>query len=119
MKMPTYVSIEASEDEIEGLGEVVDASASPTYAEVGPSGSKPVELAKESLLEELTSPIPKARSRNGLEYIICHASGKRLSQEQIAEVQHYAKDLKYPRGSLVMEEMTKMISFTVYHTTRK
>jgi hypothetical protein len=24
-----------------------------------------------------------------------------LSLEQIAEVQHYAKDLKYPRGSLV------------------
>jgi hypothetical protein len=30
-----------------------------------------------------------------------HASGKQLSEEQIAEVQHYAKDLKYPRGSLV------------------
>jgi hypothetical protein len=27
--------------------------------------------------------------------------GKKLSDEQIAEVHHYAKDLKYPRGSLV------------------
>jgi hypothetical protein len=36
-----------------------------------------------------------------LDYIVQHASGKRLSEEQIAEVQHYAKDLKYPRGSLV------------------
>jgi hypothetical protein len=26
---------------------------------------------------------------------------KQLSLEQIAEVQHYAKDLKYPQGSLV------------------
>jgi hypothetical protein len=30
-----------------------------------------------------------------------HASVKELSKEQIAEAQHYAKDLKYPRGSLV------------------
>jgi hypothetical protein len=36
-----------------------------------------------------------------LDYIICHASGKQLSEEHIAEVQHYAKDLKYHRGSLV------------------
>jgi hypothetical protein len=36
-----------------------------------------------------------------LEFIIRHASGKQLTEEQIAEVQHYAKDLKYPRGSLV------------------
>jgi hypothetical protein len=35
------------------------------------------------------------------EYIICHASGKKLTKEQITEVHHYAKDLKYPPGSLV------------------
>jgi hypothetical protein len=36
-----------------------------------------------------------------LNYFVRYASGKQLSEEQIAEVQHYAKDLKYPRGSLV------------------
>jgi hypothetical protein len=36
-----------------------------------------------------------------LDYIIRHASRKQLSEEQIAEVQHYSKDLKYPQGSLV------------------
>ena len=36
-----------------------------------------------------------------MDYIVRHASGKQLSEEQIAELQHYAKDLKYPRGSLV------------------
>jgi hypothetical protein len=36
-----------------------------------------------------------------LEYIVRHALGKQLSSKQIAEVQHYAKNLKYPRGSLV------------------
>jgi hypothetical protein len=30
-----------------------------------------------------------------------HAAGKKLSEEQIAEAMHYAKDLKYPPGSLV------------------
>jgi hypothetical protein len=32
---------------------------------------------------------------------VCHASGKKLSKEQIAEAQHEARDLQYPRGSLV------------------
>jgi hypothetical protein len=32
---------------------------------------------------------------------VCHASGKKLSKEQMAEAQHYASDLQYPRGSLV------------------
>ena len=45
--------------------------------------------------------MPEAPSRDDLEYIVRHASGKRLWEEQIAEVQHYTKDLKYPRGSLV------------------
>jgi hypothetical protein len=36
-----------------------------------------------------------------LEFIVRHASRKQLSEEQIAETQHYAKDLKYPRGSLI------------------
>jgi hypothetical protein len=34
-------------------------------------------------------------------YIILHASGGKLTKEQIAEVRHYTKDLKYPPGSLV------------------
>jgi hypothetical protein len=32
---------------------------------------------------------------------VCHASGKKLSEEQIAEARQYAKDLKYPPRSLV------------------
>jgi hypothetical protein len=45
-------------------------------------------------------PIPKLSRLEDLGYIIHHASGKKLSKEQTAEVQYYAKDLKYPRGSL-------------------
>jgi hypothetical protein len=36
-----------------------------------------------------------------LDYIVRHASRKQLSVDRIAEVQHYAKELKYPQGSLV------------------
>jgi hypothetical protein len=48
-----------------------------------------------------TSLVPEARPQGDLDYIVRHASGKQLSSEQFAEVQHYAKELKYPRGSLV------------------
>jgi hypothetical protein len=36
-----------------------------------------------------------------LDFIIRHASGKKLSKEEIAEAKHYDKELKYPKGSLV------------------
>jgi hypothetical protein len=99
-KVPTPDSTKASKDNIEKLV-VAAARASPTYAEAGPLRSKPVEKAKESLPKKPSSPIPEAPSRDDLEYIVRHASGKQLSEEQIVEVQHYAKDLKYPRGSFV------------------
>jgi hypothetical protein len=47
-KMPTHVSTEAPKDKIGDLREVVVASASPIHVEVGPSGTKPIELAEES-----------------------------------------------------------------------
>jgi hypothetical protein len=40
-------------------------------------------------------------STGELDFIIRHASGKELSEEQIAEAKHYARELKYPKGSLV------------------
>jgi hypothetical protein len=36
-----------------------------------------------------------------IDYIIRHASGKELSQEEMLEAQHYAQKLKYPKGALV------------------
>ncbi len=34
-------------------------------------------------------------------YIVQHASGKRLSEEEIFETKHYARELKYPKAALV------------------
>jgi hypothetical protein len=36
-----------------------------------------------------------------LEFLVRHAAGKKLSEEQVAEAVQYAKDLQYPPGSLV------------------
>jgi hypothetical protein len=46
------------------------------------------------------TPIPEAPSED-FDFIIQHASGKRLSEEEIAEARHYARELKYPKGGLV------------------
>jgi hypothetical protein len=100
-KMPTPASAEASDKKIEDVREVMAASASSIHIEVGPLGATPAELVKESLPEKPTSPVPVAPAQGDLDYIVRHASRKRISEEQIAEVQHYAKDLKYARGSLV------------------
>ena len=55
---------------------------------------------EKEVAEEAKSPAPKALSEN-LDFIIWHASGKRLSEGEIAEAKHYAQKLKYPKGALV------------------
>jgi hypothetical protein len=49
----------------------------------------------------VTTPLLETAPVGNHDFIIRHASRKQLTKEQIAEVQHYAKDLRYPRGSLV------------------
>jgi hypothetical protein len=57
----------------------------------------------ESISEKVSPLIPKAVSQGILNFIIRHASGKQLTKKQITKAYHYAKYLKYPRGSLVYE----------------
>jgi hypothetical protein len=56
---------------------------------------------KESLPEKPSAPAPEAPCRGDLNFIILHALGKQLSSEKAAETEQYAKELKYPHGSLV------------------
>jgi hypothetical protein len=67
--------------------------------EQGPSDVGLV-LEKEDTPKKIESPTPEAPSE-GLDFIIRHASGKRLSKEEIAEARHYAREMKYPKGALV------------------
>jgi hypothetical protein len=50
------------------------------------------EKAKSLVLEALAE---------DTDYIVRHASGKKLSEEEILEAKHYAQRLKYPKGVLV------------------
>jgi hypothetical protein len=58
------------------------------------------------LIEKAKSNAPEESSED-LDYIIRHASGKRLSEEEILEAKHYAWELKYPKGALVFNGTDK------------
>jgi hypothetical protein len=50
--------------------------------------------------EKAKSPAPKAAVEDA-NYIYRHASGKKLSKEEVLEARHYARKLKYSKGALV------------------
>jgi hypothetical protein len=103
---------EASKAQTETKLTEAEATKSQAETEAGPSepakeksletGEKETEKeAVEQILPEKTAtPTPKASSEV-LDYIVRHASGKRLSEEEIFEAKHYARELKYPKGALV------------------
>jgi hypothetical protein len=89
------------------VGLSVPAKARPSEAvEEGAGGRRsevaegPLMLGKYGATKESESPAPGAPTEE-LKFIVRHASGGKLSKEQIAETQHYARDMKYLRGSLV------------------
>jgi hypothetical protein len=51
---------------------------------------------EKDVAEKAKSPAPEAPSKD-IDFIIRHASGKKLSEEEIAEAKHYAQELKYPK----------------------
>jgi hypothetical protein len=63
-------------------------------------------LEKKDMPEKVKSPTPEAPSED-LDFIIWHASGKRLSEEEITEAKHYARELKYLKGALVYNGTNK------------
>jgi hypothetical protein len=67
--------------------------------EQGPSGVGLI-LDKEDTPKKIETPTLEAPSEE-LDFIVRHALGKRLSEEEIAEAKHYARELKYPKGALV------------------
>jgi hypothetical protein len=89
-----------------------DATKSQAGTEAGPS--KPAkeksleteekemekEAAKQIMPERTVTSTPKASSEVP-DYIVRHASGKRLSEEEKREAQYYAQKLKYPKGALI------------------
>jgi hypothetical protein len=58
------------------------------------------ESAEEILSEKTVIPIPEASSE-ALNYVLRHASGKKLTEKEKQEAQFYARKLKYPKGALI------------------
>jgi hypothetical protein len=76
-------------------------------AEAGPSApiaTKPAapeeKTAGQIAPEKIEAPAPEAPIKN-VDYIIRHASEKKLSEEEVLEARHYVRKLKYPKGALV------------------
>jgi hypothetical protein len=101
------VPIETETKLTEAKATMSQASAEARPSE--PAKEKPLEIGEKAaekeaieqiLPEKVAAPTPEAPSED-LSYIIRHASGKRLSEEEIFEAKHYARELKYPKGALV------------------
>ena len=82
------------------LKPVAEASKQQSETEGGPSEPTKVKsleaeetkMAEPTLVEETDTAAPEASSK-ALYYIVRHASGKRLSEEEIFEANHYAREL--------------------------
>jgi hypothetical protein len=70
-------------------------------------------LEKKDAPEKAKSPIPEAPSED-FDFIIRHALGKKLSEEEIVEAKHYTRELKYPKGPWCTMAQMKMISYIVF-----
>jgi hypothetical protein len=77
-----------------------EAKAGPSVpTETEPAAPKEKE-AEQIAPEKIETSAPEALIEN-VDYIIRHASGEKLSEEEILEARHYARKLKYPKGALV------------------
>jgi hypothetical protein len=100
-KMVPPAAPKISEDTIYEPKMAIDVETAPGSGVSNPSGSVSAKIMPNILSGKENLPRTKKPSVEDVEYIVRHASRKKLSREQIAEVQHYARDLKYPRGTLV------------------
>jgi hypothetical protein len=103
-KKSPEISMTRVETEVESSApaEAIPVEIVGKHTEPKPSDVVKVSLSleKEKVIKEPEFPAPEA-STEELEFIVRHAVGKKLTEEQIAEARQYAKDLKYPVGSLV------------------
>jgi hypothetical protein len=102
---------EASKAQTETKLTEAEATKSQAETEAGPSEpakEKSLETGEKAAEEEALEQIlpekaatPTPAPSEVIDYIIRHTSGKRLSEEEICEAKHYARELKYPKGALV------------------
>jgi hypothetical protein len=108
----TGKTTEASKTRIETKQTEAEAAKSHVESEAGPSepakeksleaGEEETEKegAKQILPERIVSSTPEASSEVP-DYIVRHALGKKISEEEKREAQYYAQKLKYRKGALI------------------
>jgi hypothetical protein len=101
--------VEASKAQPEAETKQAEVEAVIIQAETKAGPSEPAEaepaVVEEKAAEQIASEKVEATATEALkestDFIIRHASGKRLSEEEKLEALHYAQKLKYPKGALV------------------
>jgi hypothetical protein len=120
---------EAQKAQIETTASGAEATKQQAEIETGPSesakeksleteGETTKETIKQILSEKTLSSTPEASSKLPY-YIVRHASGKMLSEEEKREAHHYAHKLKYPKGALIFNGTEKKTSCIVSQTARR
>jgi hypothetical protein len=106
---PTRKFAEAAKAQVETETKQAEVEATKTHAEteagpLAPATTKPTvpeeEMAGQIAHEKVETAALEAPIEN-IDYIVRHASGKKLSEDEIAEARHYAQKLKYLKGALV------------------
>jgi hypothetical protein len=92
----TKKGTEAAKNQVEAEA----GPSAPTETKVGQQISDTDKTTEQDMAKKAKSPVPKALAED-IDYIVQHASGKKLSEEEILEAKHYAQRLKYPKGALV------------------
>jgi hypothetical protein len=77
-----------------------DTKAVTSEVQADQQTSDTILTAGQDMAERAKSPASEAPTE-AANYIYRHASGKKLSEDEIAEARHYAQKLKYPKGALV------------------
>jgi hypothetical protein len=106
---PSRKIVEASKTQHEAETKQAEVEAAVIQAETKAGPLKPTEIEPAVVEEKATEQVAPEKveasaseaSKESTDYIIHHASGKRLSQEEKLEALHYAQKLKYPKGALV------------------
>jgi hypothetical protein len=83
-----------------GPSALTETKAAEPEDKVGQQISDTGKTTEHDMAEKAKSLVPEALVGD-IDYIVRHASGKKLSEEEILEAKQYAQRLKYPKGALV------------------
>jgi hypothetical protein len=108
IKTSSSTQVETKQTEVEAAKSHTKAEAGPSepakkkFLEIGDKETKR-EASEQLLYEQTATPTPEASSE-APDYILRHASGKKLTKKEKREAQFYAQKLKYPKGALIFND---------------